>query len=1047
MTTIQEEMFRFMSTRGADTAKMHDLDSRLVRDRRATSPGSLLVKLFGPGDLDSQLKAANQFANTKQFVTADDVEARALEPAVTFLRERLVTGVSLATLGADFRTALPQLAALLEDAPPAALLAAVKVLLARLWDSLYAQTLRGCERYVSTNYLVDALRVYHVLRLLWVSGKLKLDTWTGFGFDGYDAIIDVAAAAGGAGDGQTPNDDPPGPPTIDLKPLQTLTEQVAAIDQVSGQIAGLVQQGAVQVVQTPAGPKQVLDATSVAILRSDPALGQIDLAATAVPDVLARLRRDRDAAALRRDRLFVATADRSAAMAGQRLIAQAAAATSHPPTQTPQLPQPPAAGTLFGGTTVFRTDLAVGAIKPPVVGDLLLVEQTLTGYGLGELASIESVLRGERRERTIRTLARTTQTTTTETSSSTDQTNSLTTDERFALSSQAQQTASESVGVQTGVNVSGKFGPVQVGASVNASFDTSKSTSSSTSQDFAKTVTEEATKRVQSSIKQSSSLTVLTESQDTSLRGFNNEKGTTNLNGLYRWVDKTYTARLLNYGRRLMFSLNPPEPGAFFRALLAQGQAELSADLEEPVPPSGVAVSDGAPIPAGSHLKGFDSYQDISEKNYARFAALYDVQVSPPPPATIAGAKAIAVPTAMEAARVENHSAEGKELSYAAVDSSLTIDPSYQISKVGVFVPFDNAGRSYAETLKLGEGNDINKILVLVGGKSFHFNVTGQGGNNPPKIETNFDEMLDVTASDTIANTLQSPLTISIVADFEGILTLNILYTAERRTAAFDAWKSQVYADIVQGYVAKKQAYDQALAAVQAKQVAAVDAMTSMLRDDQYRSIEATELKRGCIDLLTEGTAIGATSIALATDGTPTTIYRAADAGALANWRSPLKNGAVADFFEQAFDWTQMTYTFYPYYWTDTARWKDLAQASSADPLFEQFLRAGNASVLVPVQPGCERSVIFFLKTGLIWASRYLPLFNDQDMLDVYADVELARQIDPPEQIGDSWDIRLPTSLMMLQDDDTLPTFDDASAPETPPDAEPPVTADDSVPF
>jgi hypothetical protein len=1037
-------MFRFMSTRRADAAKMRDIDSRLVSDRRVTNPGSLLVRLFGPGDLNSQLKQANQFANTNEFVTADDIEVRALEPAVAFLRARLTTDVSLATLGADFRAALPQLATLLENAPPAALLTAVKVLLARLWDSLYAQTLRGCDRYVSTNYLVDALRVYHVLRLLWVSGKLKLDTWTGFAFDEYDAIIDVEAAMRGAADGPTPNDDSPHAPTIDLQPLQTLTEQIAAIDQVSAQIKSLVQQGAVEVMQMPAGPKPVLDATSIAILRSDPALGQVNLAETAVPVVLDQLRRDRDASELRRNRLFIATADRSAVIAGQRLISQATAVSGAPKTQSPQTP---AAGTLFGTTTIFRTELAVGAIKPPVVGDLLLVEQTLTGFGLGDLADIESVLRGERRERTIRTLARTSQTTTTETSSSTEQTSSLTTDERFALSSQAQQTASQSVGVQTGVSVSGKFGPVQVGASVNASFDTSKSTSSSTSQDFAKTVTEEATKRVQSSIKQSSSLTVLTESQNTSLRGFNNEKGTTNLNGLYRWVDKTYTARLLNYGRRLMLLFNPPEPGAFFRALLAQGEAELGADLEEPVPPSGVSVSNGAPIREGSHLPGFDSYKDIMETNYARFAALYDVQVSPPPPVTIAGAKAIAVPTAMEAAKVESHSAERNELSYAAVDSSLSIDPNYQITKLGVFVPFHDEGRSYAETLKLGEGNDVNKILVIVGGRSFHFNVTGQGNNKAPKIQTNFDEMQDVTDSDTIANTMQSPLPISIVADFEGLLTLNILYTAERRPAAFDAWKSQVYADIVQCYAAKKQAYDQSLAAVQTKQAAAVEAKTSALRDDQYRSIEATELKRGCIDLLTQGTAIGAASIVLGTDGTPTTIYRAADASALANWRSPLKNGAVAEFFEQGADWPQMTYTFYPYYWTDTAHWKDLARASSADPLFEQFLRAGSASVLVPVQPGFERSIIFFLKTGLIWGGGYLPLFNNQDMLDVYADVELSTQIDPAEQIGEPWDIRLPTSLVMLQDDGTLPTFEDDTAPEEPPEAGPPLTADDSVPF
>jgi hypothetical protein len=59
----------------------------------------------------------------------------------------------------------------------------------------------------------------------------------------------------------------------------------------------------------------------------------------------------------------------------------------------------------------------------------------------------------------------------------------------------------------------------------------------------------------------------------------------------------------------------------------------------------------------------------------------------------------------------------------------------------------------------------------------------------------------------------------------------------------------------------------------------------------------------------------------------------------------------------------------------------------------------------------------------LIWGGRYLPLFTSPEMLDVYADVELGIQFDPPVQIGEPWELRLPTSLVMLQADDTLPEF------------------------
>lgn len=41
-------------------------------------------------------------------------------------------------------------------------------------------------------------------------------------------------------------------------------------------------------------------------------------------------------------------------------------------------------------------------------------------------------------------------------------------------------------------------------------------------------------------------------------------------------------------------------------------------------------------------------------------------------------------------------------------------------------------------------------------------------------------------------------------------------------------------------------------------------------------------------------------------------------------------------------------------------------------------------------------------------------------------------QLDPPEQIGEPWEMRLATSLVMLQEDDTLPEFPPAVTEEPP---------------
>lgn len=213
------------------------------------------------------------------------------------------------------------------------------------------------------------------------------------------------------------------------------------------------------------------------------------------------------------------------------------------------------------------------------------------------------------------------------------------------------------------------------------------------------------------------------------------------------------------------------------------------------------------------------------------------------------------------------------------------------------------------------------------------------------------------------------------------------------------------------------------------------------------RVIELIELKRGCIDLLTKGSALGSSPVVVADDGIPTTIHDAADATGLPAWRSPLGAGHVVELMERAFDWGQSTYEFHPYYWAGTQRWAETAPAAGADPVFELFLRSGSASVTVPVRPGYERPVVLFLKTGPVWGGGYLPLFSAPEMLDVYADVELGVQLDPPVQIGESWEVRLPTSLVMLQADDTLPEFPpgDAAEPETRRRAEP--VPSDTAPF
>jgi len=1054
---ITQEMFRFVSTRRPERFIMSRIASRLIRDRRETTPASMLIKLFGPGLYEDKLVIANAFAAGNDFVEANDPAILLLEPVIDFFRDKLEPEIILADLETEFQAEFPKLTGLLQQIPPKQLLESTIAMTARLWDSLYAQTIRGCNRYVSTNYLADGLRVYHIFRLLWMSRKLKLETWAGRGFDDYDTLIDVNSAMALEEPNDGNNQPKPQPIPHQFESLQVLTESLTHIDDASDQVNSLLMANAVKIVTVDQVEQTFFNAEAINFLSSQPAFNKLDLQSIPVEQIQLKLIQDRQMAVLKREQALSALVDPGASHAVQVITRDALARKKKPKVQ-----QSSSLNGLASQGGVFRVPLEVGALKPPTVGDLLLVEQELRRYEMGELAEIETIMQGERRERTIRKLARTSQTTTTETLQEQEQSSSLKTDERFQLSSQAQKTASENFGVEMGVSVSGKFGPVQVSASVNASYDTSKSSSESTSQEYAKTVTEEASKRVKNSYKESSSITILTETQDTSLRGFNNEKGMSHVNGLYRWIDKIYDAKLVNYGRRLMFSLNVPEPAAFYRALILQDESETLADLVEPLHPSRIRRDSVKPLPESKTAGGFLRYQDLTEDNYAKLAALYDVAVQPPPPAYLTGSKAYVYPQAMEAVEVSPHDAVN-ELSYVTSDNSLTLDPGYRLTQVAVHAPVGNSGEfgSYVDALKLGEvvqpsqpkdGSKISEadlILVQVANMSFFMTVRRDPDDSDKKIVVgNFNEFQPIDETwQAFGDLVQPAIPVTITAKFEGVLNLTVTYIAKRTDEALDQWKSSTFAAIIKGYTSKKQAYDQAIAVAQSKAQSATEEKTFNLRDDQYRSIELTELKRGCIDLLSAGTATGYTSIAVsAEDGTPEIIYDPAEGTLLNNWRSPLANGSVAEFFELAFAWEETTYQFLPYYWAGSERWKELAQATGADPVFEQFLRAGNASVVVPVRPGFERPVIFFLKTGLIWGGGYMSLFTSQDMLDVYADVELGQQFDPPLQIGDPWEIRLPTSMVMLQEDGTLPVFPPEERVETMPLTEEPVP-DDSVPF
>ena len=73
-----------------------------------------------------------------------------------------------------------------------------------------------------------------------------------------------------------------------------------------------------------------------------------------------------------------------------------------------------------------------------------------------------------------------------------------------------------------------------------------------------------------------------------------------------------------------------------------------------------------------------------------------------------------------------------------------------------------------------------------------------------------------------------------------------------------------------------------------------------------------------------------------------------------------VEEGNIVKFFEESFEWKNATYSFYPYFWGRKEQWVQRQSFADSDPVFQSFLQAGYARMLVPVTPGMERLVMLF---------------------------------------------------------------------------------------
>ncbi|MEM7040892.1 MAG: hypothetical protein AAF570_28270, partial [Bacteroidota bacterium] len=137
------------------------------------------------------------------------------------------------------------------------------------------------------------------------------------------------------------------------------------------------------------------------------------------------------------------------------------------------------------------------------------------------------------------------------------------------------------------------------------------------------------------------------------------------------------------------------------------------------------------------------------------------------------------------------------------------------------------------------------------------------------------------------------------------------------------------------------------------------------------------------------------------------------------NFSKAFEDAKQIQFFEQAFEWEQVMYKFYPYFWSPKDKWIFKMDQDSNDPRFGEFLRAGAARVVLAVRQGYEEAVSQYFQTGRLPEDQGNLTFENSLFVDIIDELR-EEQATGLGTVTETWEVSLPTNLVILDDDDAI---------------------------
>ena len=523
-----------------------------------------------------------------------------------------------------------------------------------------------------------------------------------------------------------------------------------------------------------------------------------------------------------------------------------------------------------------QNDSTKGRIVSVGVARLLVLKQQIKRYEAGEVAHIENVLSGEKKFRNHRHQIKTEELFRSTVDKLTDNSEELETTERFELNKQSSFTFQKDTELGLELTVSGKYGPnISFESNFNAGQTTSSAEAENQSTNYAKDIIARSKKRIVEKVGVEREYSISRDITETNRHILENDLENHKF-AVYQYVDKIYESQVFDYGKRQMFDLMVPEPSSYLWHLKENTTLEL--ELEHP-----------------TKLEDLDVYdaRDVNKNNYIRLGAVFGVSDLPAPPELFIS-KHIRL-----AHGTGSSSDTGKHKS--GVNTEVAIPSGYKPILAYITILATSDDDPY---FSFHVGPIVNHI------HKDKFDATGvQGGHN--KYSLTETEVIMLYPFDSQVSFGSDEKLFIDIYGYESAnysIHIDLRFYANVNPSTLDHkviidWKNEVYKLLLDAYQNLLVVYQQQFAEhrleIESKR-RTVDSFGSP--PIIIHKLIHTELKKHCISIIRNehpGNLVTPHS------GEPPQF----------DIQQSKEDGEIIRFLEHAFEWDQIQYVFYPYFW------------------------------------------------------------------------------------------------------------------------------------